>query len=200
MALRAQRSVKTTARGELRPGGRTERVRQAVLAAVLERLQAGDSSFSFQDIAKASGVHVATIYARWPDRAALVMAAYELHVRKLDLEFTADWEADLRQLAHALRSFLKDPVEMTANKLLITAGDESYREQMRTRFTLVVAGLARPLKTAQRAGKIRADADPILVVEMLIAEILTITMFTSIDLDDAYLARIADHLIHACRA
>jgi len=200
LALRTQRSVKTTTRGELRPGGRTERVRKAVLAAVLERLQAGDDSFNFQDIAKASGVHVATIYARWPDRAALVMAAYELHVGKLDMEFTGDWEADLLRLALALRDFLKDPVEMTANKLLVTAGDESYREQMRARFTLVVADLARPLKAAKRAGKIRADADPILIIEMLIAEILTITMFTSIQLDDAYLARIADHLIYACRA
>ena len=172
----------------------------AVLGAVLDRLRAGDQTLNFQDIAKASGVHVATIYARWPDRAALVMAAYEQHVRKLDMVFTGDWEADLRRLAVALRDFLKDPVEMTANKLLINAGDESYTEQMRVRFTQVVADLAQPLKQAQRDGKIRGDADPTLIIEMLIAEILTITMFTSIVLDDAYLARIANHLIHACRA
>lgn len=198
--MQTQRSVKATTRGALRPGGRTERVRKAVLAAVLERLQAGDQTFNFQDIAKASGVHVGTIYARWPDRATLVMAAYELHVRKLDMEFSGDWEADLRRLAFALREFLKDPVEMTANKLLITTGDEAYREQMRVLFTPLTADLAQPITAAQQAGKVRADADPILIVQMLIAEILTITMFTSIELDDAFIERIADHLIHACRA
>jgi len=197
--LRAQRSVKATTRGELRPGGRTERVRKAVLAAVLERLQAGDGAFSFQDIAKASGVHVATIYARWPDRATLVMAAYELHVRKLEMEFSGDWEADLRRLSFVLRDFLRDPVEMTANKLLITTGEAIYRDQMELLFTPLVAGLARPMTEARQAGKIRADADPILIVQMLISQILTITMFTSMALDDAYLAQITDHLIHACR-
>jgi AcrR family transcriptional regulator len=195
-----QKDRPAAARGSQRPGGRTERVRKAVLGAVLEKLRAGDGSFSFQDIAKASGVHVATIYARWPDRASLVMGAYEEHVRKLHLDFGGDWEADLHRMALQLREFLRDPVEITANKLLITAGDHAYREQMAKRFALVVNDLAQPLMDAQRAGMIRADADPILIVQILISEILTITMFTDMPLDDAFVARIVDHLIHGCRA
>jgi len=175
-------------------------VRKAVLGAVLAKLRAGDGTFSFQDIANISGVHVATIYARWPDRAALVMGAYEEHVRKLDLAFGADWEADLHLMAFALRDFLKDPVEMTANKLLITAGDRVYRGQMAERWFPLTDYLARPLTMAQQAGKIRGDADPILIVQLLISEILTITMFTDIPFDDAYVRRVVDHLIHACRA
>lgn len=175
-------------------------MRKAVLGAVLEKLRAGDGAFSFQDIANVSGVHVATIYARWPDRAALVMAAYEEHVRKLDLAFGGDWEADIHLMAFALRDFLKDPVEMTANKLLITAGDRAYREQMAERWFPLMDRLAQPLAAAQQAGKIRADAEPILIVQLLISEILTVTMFTDIPFDDAYLRRIVDHLIHACRA
>jgi AcrR family transcriptional regulator len=197
-ALRKEKP--TAARGLQRPGGRTERVRKAVLGAVLEKLRAGDGAFSFQDIANVSGVHVATIYARWPDRAALVMAAYEEHVRKLDLAFGGDWEADIHLMAFALRDFLKDPVEMTANKLLITAGDRAYREQMAERWFPLMDRLAQPLAAAQQAGKIRADAEPILIVQLLISEILTVTMFTDIPFDDAYLRRIVDHLIHACRA
>jgi AcrR family transcriptional regulator len=195
-----QKEKSAATRGSQRPGGRTERVRKAVLGAALEKLRAGDGGFSFQDIAKASGVHVATIYARWPDRASLVMEAYEEHVRKLHLDFGDDWEADLHRMALELREFLRDPVEITANKLLITAGDHAYREQMAERFALVVNDLAQPLIGAQRAGKIRADADPILIVQILISEILTITMFTDMPLDDAFVARIVDHLVHGCRA
>jgi len=195
-----QKEKAAAVRGSLRPGGRTERVRKAVLGAVLEKLRAGDAGFSFQDIATASGVHVATIYARWPDRASLVMEAYEEHVRKLELSFDGDWKADLHRTALALRAFLRDPVEMTANKLLVMADDHAYRQQMAKRFTLVVHDLAQPLIQAQRDGEIRADADPILIVQILISEILTITMFTDMSLDDAFIARIVDHLIHGCRA
>jgi AcrR family transcriptional regulator len=195
-----QKERRAAARGSQRPGGRTERVRKAVLGAAVEKLRAGDGGFSFQDIAKASGVHVATIYARWPDRASLVMEAYEEHVRTLHLSVSGDWETDLYRMALSLREFLRDPVEITANKLLIIADDHAYREKMANRFTLVVDDLARPLREAQLAGKLRADADPVLIIQILISEILTITMFTDMVLDDEFVARIVDHLIRGCRA
>jgi AcrR family transcriptional regulator len=201
VTLKADRTAATPPkRGAARPGGRTERVRKAVLDAVLQQLEAGNLNFNFQDVATASGVHVATIYARWPERASLVMAAYEEHVRKLDVALTDDWEADFHRTGIAIRDFLKDPVEITTNKLLITAGDDAYREQMIKRFTPVVAELARPLERARQAGGVRSDADPIVVVGMLIAEILTLIMFVGTVPDDKFVHGVVDHLIHACRS
>jgi AcrR family transcriptional regulator len=200
-ALKADRTAaKPATRGAVRPGGRTERVRKAVLGAVLQRLEAGDLDFNFQEVARASGVHVATIYARWPERASLVMAAYEEHVLKLEVALTGDWEADFHRTGIALRDFLNDPVEITTNKLLITAGDDAYRQQMVKRFTPVVAELARPLEIARQAGGIRSDADPELIVGMLIAEILMLIMFVGTIPDDEFIYRIVDYLIRASRS
>ncbi|HLG89303.1 MAG TPA: TetR-like C-terminal domain-containing protein [Alphaproteobacteria bacterium] len=175
-------------------------MRNAVFSAVLDRLKDGDSNFSFQDIAKDAGVHVATIYARWPERASLVMAAYEEHMRKLDIPSTSKWESYLHKLGIALRDFLNDPVEITANKLLITAGDTAYRDQMVRRFASVAGDLAKPLEAAKAGGRIRAEVDCVLVVYMIIAPILSLIMFTGQVPDDAYVRNIVDHLIHACRA
>jgi len=168
--------------------------------AVLERLKAMDLSFTFQEIAKASGVHVATIYARWPDRASLLMAAYDEHARKLDIEFSGDWEADMHRIGAALRTFLQDPVELATNTMLAASGDAEYREQVTRHFTPLLTELAAPLKAAKKKGLVRADADPELVVGMLTSFILSLILFTGQVPDDRALKNMVDHLIRSCKA
>ena len=187
-------------RGEIRPGGRTERVRKAVLSAVLARLKTDDLNFSFQDIASAAGVHVTTIYARWPERASLVMAAYEEHIKKLEVALGGDWEADIHAVGIALRDFLSDPVELAANKLLITPGNDAYREQMVRRFCAVVRILAAPLEAAKMRGLVKPCIDSTFVVQMIVSSLLTLITFTGQIPDDIYVQRLVDHLIAACRA
>ena len=188
-----------TPRGGTRPGGRTERVRKAVVSAVLGRLGCDDITFSFQDIANDAGVHVATIYARWPDRSTLVMAAYEEHLRKLAPVVTGTWEKDLYLLGIALRDFLKDPVEVNSSKLLVASGDEKYKEQMTARFTSVSHDLAAPLEDARRRGLIRSNVDTFLVVNMIIGPLLSLIMFAGQIPDDDYVRKLIEHVIFACR-
>ncbi len=185
-------------RGRTRPGGRTERVRKAVLDAVLRRLETGDIEFSFQDIAKASGVHVATIYARWPERTTLIMAAYGEHARKLNVEVTGHWKSDLHRIGIALRDFLNDPVEIAANKLLIVSGDPEYKSQMVQYGTSATLGLAATLIIAKGNNKIRPDVDPELIVGMLTTHIVSLIMFAGQVPNDREVYKIVDHLIHSC--
>ena len=59
-----------------RPGGRSERVRSAVLTAAREELlEGGWDSFSHRAIAKRAGVDPATVYRRWPTRPRLAVDA-----------------------------------------------------------------------------------------------------------------------------
>jgi AcrR family transcriptional regulator len=184
----------------MRPGGRTERVRKAVVTAVLDRLATGDLSFSFQDIAKSAGVHVATIYARWPDRDALMMASLDEHVRKLTFELSGDWEADLHRIAIALRNFESDPVEIAGNKLLVTSGSVEYRDQVFHHFTGVIKEMATPLEAAKQKGLLRPDSDPVVIINMLLATIVSQVIFIEHVPTDEEISVIVDHLIWSLKA
>ena len=62
--------------GTRRPGGRSARVRSAVLAATLEVLvETGYDGMTVDAVAARAGVHKTTVYRRWPTKAALVAAA-----------------------------------------------------------------------------------------------------------------------------
>ena len=59
-----------------RPGGRSARVRAAVLEATLDQLaESGYDGLSFEAVAVRAGVHKTTLYRRWSDRTALVLDA-----------------------------------------------------------------------------------------------------------------------------
>ena len=59
-----------------RPGGRSARVRAAVLRATLDELAAvGYGNLSFESVAHRAGVHKTTLYRHWPGREALVREA-----------------------------------------------------------------------------------------------------------------------------
>src|SRR5688572_31365663 len=56
-----------------RPGGRSARVRAAVLAATLELLaERGYEGAELPEIARRAGVHPTTVYRRWDTKAKLV--------------------------------------------------------------------------------------------------------------------------------
>ena len=64
-------------RGSIRPGGRTERVRQSVANAVLQLIKDGKTDFTITDVAEYSGIARSTIYARWPGREQLLVHLVE---------------------------------------------------------------------------------------------------------------------------
>src|SRR5215211_4133853 len=56
-----------------RPGGRTARVREAVMQATLEILaEKGFEGTGLAEIGKRAGVHTATVYRRWGSKRRLV--------------------------------------------------------------------------------------------------------------------------------
>jgi AcrR family transcriptional regulator len=84
---------------QIRPGGRAERVRQAVLAAADDLADSGEE-VSVAALASRSGVSEVTIYRRWGNAQNVVVeAAVSDTVRRLPLKPTGNLQRDLTDWA-----------------------------------------------------------------------------------------------------
>src|SRR5215471_3951264 len=110
-----------------RLGGRSARVREAVLTAAFAELQEhGYSGFSIEAVARRSGVHKTTIYRRWPTREALLVYALDTRSdRETPIADTGSLRADLRQFGEMVLAKLTSPNGNALLKSLVLAVDES---------------------------------------------------------------------------
>src|SRR5438270_12895775 len=98
--------------GAKRPPGRprSEQARVAILRSTLKILaQNGFSEFTIEDVASRAGVGKATVYRWWPDKGALIAAAFaNSTTRRLHFPDTGSVATDIsrpmRQLVELFRS------------------------------------------------------------------------------------------------
>ena len=88
-----------------RPGGRSARIREAVLEATLESLlNEGYASLSHRVVAKRAGVDPATVYRRWPTRPRLAVdALLDTAQATVPVPDTGDVAKDMRRFLDARR-------------------------------------------------------------------------------------------------
>jgi AcrR family transcriptional regulator len=181
-----------------RPGGRTEKIRQAVAAAVLKLIQSGDLDFEVQQVAALSGVHRATIFRRWPERSALIGEALAEHVSRVSIERTGDWEEDIRRTAYGMRDFFADPVELAMNRTIAFSGNDEFLQQATEYYLPIMKAFERPLCEAKASGAIQANADTEMFIMILVSTLLTLTLFTKSPVEDAIVERLANQVIALC--
>lgn len=156
-----------------RPGGRSARVRDAVVEAVrAELLEGGYGSLTHGAVAKRAGVDRATVYRRWPTRARLVMdGLVGLAEAAVDLPDTGSIEEDLRRLARSVSGLLGDPSVIRLVLAFSAAqGDAPELREIGVEFWNVrlAAGSGIVVAAAER-GEIEPVDDPTVVIEMLLA-------------------------------
>jgi AcrR family transcriptional regulator len=151
-----------------RPGGRTARVRTAVLdATVAELVEHGFAGLTVEAVAKRAGVNKTTIYRRWGGRAGLIVDAVETFAAaQVDLPDTGTIEEDLRLWARSVLKTLTGPTSGALVRAVFSgAGDSSVVRELRHRFWLTRAALVRPMiDQAVRRGQlpIGTDADEVI--------------------------------------
>jgi AcrR family transcriptional regulator len=160
------------------PARRSERSRQAVLAAARELVsELGYAKVSIEAIAARAGVGKQTIYRWWPSKGAVIFDSFlalsegedEAGVRLPD---TGDLETDLKTVMRATVAEFADPafeapvralnMEIIADPALAA----TYREKL---AGPVDEAKKDRLRSAQRAGQLAADADLDLMLEVLYA-------------------------------
>ncbi len=122
----------------------------------------GADDVSLEQVAKRAGVGIGTLYRHFPTRQALLEAVYRDQVKALRAR--ADELIATKPPAEALATWLRDLLDFGRTKRVLTSAlrtTVSRDSEVMTSSSGIVRGAATDVLTgAQRAGVVRADADP----------------------------------------
>ncbi|MEU9060392.1 TetR/AcrR family transcriptional regulator [Streptomyces sp. NPDC048430] len=186
---------------------RSDRSRRAIYDAALALVgEVGYPRTTIEGIAARAGVGKQTIYRWWPSKAAVLMEAFldsidrqaaeaEAEGGAYGIPDTGDLAADLKLVLRATVDGLNDPVSAAPTRALAAEGiiDPALGAQF-------VENLLEPqlqlyvtrLRAAQEAGQVRADIDPRIALELLVAPLTHRWLLRTLPLTHAYADQVVD--------
>ncbi len=187
-----------------RLGGRSARVREAVLSAAFAELgEKGYDGFSVEAVARRSGVHKTTVYRRWPTRDALVVDALDSRGDcPSPIPVTGMLRVDLRAYAEDVFAKLSSPHGKAMLKSLVSAVDQSpdilekvesfWRERLDAGAAVIARGIER--------GELPPATDADLVIESLLAPIYVRVLLSGHSVTVDFLERLIDLLLEGAES
>jgi len=110
----------------VRPGGRTARTRDAVVAALRQLLAEAEADVTIPAVAQRSGVHATTIYRRWRTIESLMLEVVVDDVREASpIHASGDLRADLTDYVERLLTSLRGPHSLGMLRALMAAAGAS---------------------------------------------------------------------------
>ncbi len=175
----------TSEQGQRKPGRpRSAQAHKAILAATLEALaEEGYQAMSIEGVAARAGVGKTTIYRRWTSKEDLVIDA----IHEIQMEFPINDSGNFREdlisfCLQAYQSFSDNPLieklafkiigEVKTNPQIVQAIQSRLMAPRMQRFVNLV-------KHAQAQGEIRADLDPVVVVDLVGGALFYRLLFSS---------------------
>lgn len=156
-----------------RPGGRSARVKSAVLAATLSALLAdGYAALSMADVAHRAGVHETSIYRRWGTKAALALeACLSSAASAIAVPDTGALRSDLRALVAQVIRFLRSDVGRALLGVALQTFDQTGDvARLRTEFWSRRLGAASVIfERARRRGELSAGVDAGALLELVVS-------------------------------
>jgi AcrR family transcriptional regulator len=188
----------------VRPRGRTERVRAAVLTATRTELQDnGYAGLSVERIADAAGVAKSTIYRRWRDINGLLgELLVDFTSSEIPLPQSGSLDADLRELALGIAAFYAEPVRRSLILGLIAAAvdDPGVATALAEFFHTRNTQAAEPVRRAVERGELPPDTDPVEVIRAMGAPFYYRMLVSHEPVDEAVAHRAATAALTAARA
>ncbi|GAA1653330.1 TetR/AcrR family transcriptional regulator [Nonomuraea maheshkhaliensis] len=190
------------------PARRSERSRQAILAAARELVsEVGYAKLTIEAIAARAGVGKQTIYRWWPSKGAVVLDAFLALSEagpegSMALPDTGDVAADLKAVMRATVAEFADPAfegpirALNAEIINDPALAAQYREKL---AGPVDEAKKERLRSAQRAGQLAADADLDLALELLYAPLYQRWLLRTGPLTPDYADALAEAFLRAMR-
>jgi len=199
-------NTSTPAPGTIRPGGRTSRVRAAVLDATLGVLaEHGYAGLSIERIAEQSGVNRSTIYRRWQNKqAVLATAVEEMLADVFPIPATGSIDKDLRLFGRAVVDLLTNDSPRVAGAVHALFSDAAREtpiaELKRNLFARRYQMAANMVDSAIKRGELTAGVEVRELVGMVAAPIYYRKLVTEEPLDYAVADRAAATALIAVRA
>ncbi|MEU9026279.1 TetR/AcrR family transcriptional regulator [Streptomyces sp. NPDC048383] len=190
--------------GTVRPGGRTARVRTAVLRVAGDTLaEQGFHALDLAEIARRADVGKTTVYRRWGTVAALVADLLtDMAEQSLPRTETGSLLDDLTANADLVRRTLTDPRQGALFKAVIAAATSDPRtaEALHRFYEVRVAEWAPCVREAVERGELPAGTDPAEVIRAVSAPLYYRFLTTDAPLDEAAATRAARAAHAAARA
>lgn len=186
--------------GTVRPGGRTARVRAAVLRAAGDVLaEQGFDGLDLADVARRADVGKTTVYRRWGSVTGLVADLLaDMAEQSLPREETGSVLGDLRANAALVQRTLADPRQGALFRAVIAAAtcDERTARALRRFYEVRVAEWAPCVRQGVARGELPAGTDAEAVVRAVSAPLYYQVLTTGV-VPDAPTADRAARAAHA---
>jgi AcrR family transcriptional regulator len=181
-----------------RTGGRSARVREAVLKATLHAVaEHGADAVSISEIAREAEVHETSIYRRWPTKEHLVLdALLDYSEAKLPIPNTGTLRDDLVAFATAVTAYLDSTLGRTLARSMAIAGDDDTLAAGRAQFWKSRLDLASAMIAhAKDRGEVPTDLDAATALELVIAPLHFRALLTRQPIDEHDIAQLVDALL-----
>jgi AcrR family transcriptional regulator len=185
-----------------RTGGRSARVRGAVLEAALQAMaEDGLGGVTISEIARRAGVHASSIQRRWGSRENVVLDAMLTNSQeKLPIPDSGSLRGDLIAFARSITAFLATPIGEALVRAMAATDDEPASAAGRTRFWQARYETARVIvDRAIERRELAAGADPQLALELLVAPLHFRKLLTRQPVDDIFVEHTVDTLLRGLR-
>ncbi|MER6709774.1 MULTISPECIES: TetR/AcrR family transcriptional regulator [unclassified Streptomyces] len=190
--------------GTVRPGGRTARVREAVLRAAEDALtEQGFTGLDLADIARRAQVGKTTVYRRWGTVTGLVAdLLQDMAEQSAPRTETGSLLGDLTANARLVQRTLTDPRQGALFKALIAAatGDAKTAAALHRFYDIRVREWAPCVRQAVDRGEVPEGTDPHDVIRAVSAPLYYHLLISGGRLDEAAADRAAEAAAIAARA
>jgi len=174
---------------------RVRRTRLLVHEATIETLvEQGFEGFSIEAVAQRAGVARTTIYRNWRSRAELVVDAFGSLSAPPDIEPSGDLRADLMVIVGHMAEELPRARWASVIAALVAAAehDVELAREKRKLINTRQQPLVDAIEAAIKAGQIRADIDPLMVVSMLAGPLFYRRLMSGETVDHDFAGQVVD--------
>lgn len=182
-----------------RTGGRSARVRDAVLRAALEAIaETGPGDVTISDIARRAGVHATSVQRRWGSRENVLLDALLSYSRaQLPIPDTGSLRDDFIAFGGSMAAYLATPLGDAVARMLAASEDDETIAANRAEFWQARYDIARVIvDRAVDRHEVAADTDPELALEMLVGPLLYRKVLVRQPIDDDFVERLVDSLMN----